>query len=463
VALALVSSMFAAAPVAAAPPPAKSLYERLGGQGAVDAVIHEFVARITTDPRIAARFANSDPAAVTKRLTEFVCLASGGPCKYGGRDMHEAHADMGIIAEEFDALVEDLVGALDKFHVPGREKGELLGALGPLKGEIVVASPPPETRPGMLARLDEVKRRAEELRRRAGAPGVGGERAALLKKIALLLDSAATARRRGQRSYADQLLTFVELQLGKDDTAIADLGPVFREGAPERVTSPLRKFAMDTAPQPARAVGSSDEDQPDAKPKRGALRGTVSLDGKPLGGAFAVVTLEPASGHFARREPKQRVMEQRNRQFAPRILAVPLGSTVAFPNFDPVYHNVFSRSESAGFDLGVYRNGDSRDYRFDKEGVVRLGCNLHANMSAYILVVAAPHYAIVDEAGGFSFRSLEPGRYKMKVWSERSAEPVARALEVKPGSNRATVDVKADAKVAGVSLDKFGAPRGKTR
>ena len=81
-------------------------------------------------------------------------------------------------------------------------------------------------------------------------------------------------------------------------------------------------------------------------------------------------------------------MEQRNREFAPHILAVPVGSTVAFPNFDTIYHNVFSRSEAAPFDLGIYSNGQSRELTFDKDGIVRLGCNLHSNMSAYVVVVS---------------------------------------------------------------------------
>jgi hypothetical protein len=144
----------------------------------------------------------------------------------------------------------------------------------------------------------------------------------------------------------------------------------------------------------------------------------------------------------------------------PHVLAVPVGSTVQFPNYDPTFHNVFSTSDTKAFDLGLYKNGEARELVFDKEGVVRLGCNLHANMSAYVIVVAAPHYAITDDTGAFSFRSLAPGKYTMKVWSERSAEPAVQTVEIKPGQNNLNLGVKADVG-EGPAPDKFGVPRGK--
>jgi hemoglobin len=115
------------------------LYERLGGQGAIVAVVDEFIARVAADDRINLRFINTDIPRLKSLLVEFVCMATGGPCKYSGQDMETSHAGMEIVDEEFDALVEDLTGALDKFHVPAKEKGELLGALGPLKPRVVIA------------------------------------------------------------------------------------------------------------------------------------------------------------------------------------------------------------------------------------------------------------------------------------------------------------------------------------
>ena len=114
----------------------------------------------------------------------------------------------------------------------------------------------------------------------------------------------------------------------------------------------------------------------------------MQIDGKPLTGAFGLVTLEPASGKWKPRAPKRHVMEQRSREFNPHVMAISVGSTVAFPNFDTVFHNVFSTSPLGAFDLGIYKPGEAREFTFAKEGIVRLGCNLHANMSAYIVVVS---------------------------------------------------------------------------
>ncbi|HVF90097.1 MAG TPA: group 1 truncated hemoglobin [Blastocatellia bacterium] len=120
----------------------KSLYDRLGGKKAITAVVDQFVANVANDNRINKFFAKtaSDPkrlAAFKMKLVDQICEAGGGPCKYKGKDMKTAHAGMGIAEADFNALVEDLVAALDKFNVPATEKNELLGALGPMKGDIV--------------------------------------------------------------------------------------------------------------------------------------------------------------------------------------------------------------------------------------------------------------------------------------------------------------------------------------
>ena len=115
----------------------KSLFERLGGQNAVSAVVDEFAKNVLADDRINKKFAKSDANRLVTNLKAFVCFATGGPCKYEGRDMASAHKNMGTTEGEFTALVEDLVKALDKFNVPATEKNELLGALAGLKGQIV--------------------------------------------------------------------------------------------------------------------------------------------------------------------------------------------------------------------------------------------------------------------------------------------------------------------------------------
>ena len=120
----------------------KSLYSRLGGKKAIVAVVDEFVSRVAADARINAFFAATaaNPArlkAFKGKLVDQICMASGGPCKYTGKTMKAAHAGMGVSGADFDALVGDLVGALDKFKVGSHEKDQLLGALGPMKTDIV--------------------------------------------------------------------------------------------------------------------------------------------------------------------------------------------------------------------------------------------------------------------------------------------------------------------------------------
>src|SRR6185503_14782908 len=150
-----------------APPPPRSLYDRLGGEPAIGAVVDEFVNRSHSDARIKERFFNTDVNNLKRLLVEFVCMATGGPCKYTGRDMASSHAGMDLVDEEFTALVENLANTLDKFKVPEKEKSELLGALGPLKPDIVVA--PDKLRPIPDARLAQVSKLATGLKDKAAA------------------------------------------------------------------------------------------------------------------------------------------------------------------------------------------------------------------------------------------------------------------------------------------------------
>jgi plastocyanin len=266
------------------------------------------------------------------------------------------------------------------------------------------------------------------------------------------MQAAIVAAKRGQRNYAEQLFSRVEAAVGAKVVAAA--APTFRVGAPPRLNTPLKKM-KDTAPQPT-VVGNSDEDDPNAKAPA-SLKGTMTVDGKPLDG-LGTVMLFPADGSGKKRKAKQRVVEQREKQFSPRVLAVPPGSTVAFPNFDGIFHNVFSISATKKFDVGLYKDGDTREVKFEKAGIVRLGCNIHAKMASYILVVDAPHYVVVEGGKEFNFRALKPGKYKVRAWSERSAGPAESELVINPGVNNTVFDVKGDAE-AGPSEDKFGMTR----
>jgi hemoglobin len=115
----------------------KSLYDRLGGQPAITAVVDDFIGHVAGDTRINQRFATADIPRLKTMLVNQICQASGGPCTYTGASMKDAHKSMKITDAEFNALVEDLVKSLDKFKVGAQEKNDLLGALGGMKPDIV--------------------------------------------------------------------------------------------------------------------------------------------------------------------------------------------------------------------------------------------------------------------------------------------------------------------------------------
>jgi hemoglobin len=115
----------------------RSLYDRLGGQDAITAVVEDFVNNAATNDKIKHFFTNTDAKNLKVKLVEQICEATGGPCKYTGKDMRTVHTGMKITEDDFNALVGDLVKALEKHKVGEREKNELLTALGGMKGDIV--------------------------------------------------------------------------------------------------------------------------------------------------------------------------------------------------------------------------------------------------------------------------------------------------------------------------------------
>ena len=114
-----------------------SLFERLGGLDAINAVVDSFVARCAEDERIDRKFERTDIPRLKTMLVDQVCEASGGPCTYAGRDMQMAHEGLGVTDGEYDALVDDLVATLNHFQVPSMEQEELLVLLAPMRGDIV--------------------------------------------------------------------------------------------------------------------------------------------------------------------------------------------------------------------------------------------------------------------------------------------------------------------------------------
>ena len=115
----------------------KSLYDRLGGKAAISAVVDQFVSNVAADTRVNAMFANVDIPHFKQCLVDQICQATGGPCKYTCRSMKDSHAGLGCTADNFNAIVEDLVASLNKFKVGKKEQDELLAILGPLQKDIV--------------------------------------------------------------------------------------------------------------------------------------------------------------------------------------------------------------------------------------------------------------------------------------------------------------------------------------
>jgi plastocyanin len=147
----------------------------------------------------------------------------------------------------------------------------------------------------------------------------------------------------------------------------------------------------------------------------------------------SVVYLETAPrAAFEQRDDVRPRMDQRNETFVPHVLAIVAGTTVDFPNSDRIYHNVFSLSRAKSFDLGRYATGKSKSVRFDRPGIVRVFCEIHSHMSAFILVFAHRYFAVTDDEGRFRIDNVPPGAYTLVAWNE-SVPQTARRVVVPDG------------------------------
>jgi plastocyanin len=125
--------------------------------------------------------------------------------------------------------------------------------------------------------------------------------------------------------------------------------------------------------------------------------------------------------------PKHYQLAQKNKQFQPHLLAVPVGSIVDFPNFDPFFHNVFSLFNGRKFDLGLYESGTSRSVHFDRSGVSYIFCDIHPDMSAVIVSVPTPYIAIAAQDGSAEIHGVELGTYDLHLWAIGSGDNLSSA------------------------------------
>jgi plastocyanin len=230
----------------------------------------------------------------------------------------------------------------------------------------------------------------------------------------------------------------------------------------ERVVRPLLAEAErssgesgSAAPAPAPA-GSRDAPRPAAL---ATVSGTLTGGGL-VGPGAAVVWLKRLDGPTPAPRPGARSITQKNKTFLPRVLVVPLGSTVEFRNDDLYYHNVFSLSGTQQFDTGVYAAGLSYKQVFRKPGLVELLCNIHSSMRGYIYVVDSAYYAQPRSSGAFTIRGVPPGRYQLFTWHETSAELIRQPVQVSPaGTHGLTVALPHDRPPPVATPDKYGRPR----
>jgi len=179
----------------------------------------------------------------------------------------------------------------------------------------------------------------------------------------------------------------------------------------------------------------------------GTVLGQVSLlrAGAPQpDAANAVVWIQGARRGKDAPPPPPATMKSDQKRFAPRVVAVSRAGAVAFPNADPIYHNVFSVSGGNRFDLGLYRSGASKSREFDEAGLVRVYCNIHPQMVGFVMVVDSDFFAVTGRDGKFRFDGVPSGDWTLKAWHEEASEQASQPLRV-PLRPDAPVTIRLDA------------------
>jgi len=176
----------------------------------------------------------------------------------------------------------------------------------------------------------------------------------------------------------------------------------------------------------------------------GIIKGAVTIGGKPTQDVVVSViglSKEQAKAATAGVKTKKAVMDQRSMKFIPYVLPVVVGTSVEFPNNDTVWHNAYSKGGAKDFDLGVYPPGKSKSVTFDKPGVVKVLCNAHPSMEAFIVVNESPYFSSADSRGNYRLDRLPLGKYRIQVWHPQL------------GTMEATAELARDGEVLDVNFD----------
>lgn len=176
----------------------------------------------------------------------------------------------------------------------------------------------------------------------------------------------------------------------------------------------------------------------------------------------AVIWLQPTQpGLVHALVPGKFTLLQKNKMFTPHLVVVPVGSTVTFPNADPFFHNVFSLFDGRKFDLGLYEAGSTRSVIFSREGVSYIFCNIHSEMSAVVVALGTPYFAVAGQSGEFRISSVTPGDYDLHVWVEGqradALDQMTRHVHVR-GPSMDLGGIRTGRPIDSTHLNKFGRP-----
>ena len=242
--------------------------------------------------------------------------------------------------------------------------------------------------------------------------------------------------------------------------------PTVSKSAPADTAAPSTPAATPASPRAtAPAQGVPTPDTPSSA-VMSLVRGQITLSsgGRPLRSieaVDAVVYFRPATPVPVAVPLTPFVIKTERKTFAPRVLPIPVGASVSFPNNDPILHNVFSTAKEASFDLGLYGRSEGGTYRFAQPGVIRVFCNVHHAMVAHVLVMDTPFFTKPDEQGRFRLVGVPPGPGELYVWHERAQ--LWRSAVIAGTDDEIVVPLELSKRRVPPHLNKTGQPYRRTR